>query len=71
MGVHQYLPNGNVLIVAPGEGRALERSPSGELVMEFNNVPAKGPKFNDHVENGVWLPDGYFAALPACERRTQ
>jgi hypothetical protein len=71
MGVHQYLPNGNVLIVAPGEGRAFERSPSGELVVEFNNVPTKGSKFNDHVENGVWLPDGYFAALPACERRTQ
>jgi hypothetical protein len=70
MGAHQYLPNGNLLIVAPGEGRAFERSPSGALVMEFNNIPAQGSEFNDHVENGVWLPEGYFTALPACERRT-
>ena len=67
MGLHQYLPNGNVFIVSPGEGRAFERSPAGELVMEFNNVAAPGSKFNDHVENGVWLPDGFFRALPACK----
>jgi len=70
MGVHQYLPNGNVLIVSPGEGRAIERSPAGDLVMEFNNVPTQGSEFNDHVENGVWLPDGYFPTLPACGRRS-
>ena len=70
MGVHQYLPNGNVLIVAPGEGRAIERSPAGDLVMEFNNIPTQGSEFNDHVENGVWLPDGYFPTLPACSRRS-
>jgi hypothetical protein len=66
MGQHQYLPNGNVFIVAPGEGRAFERSGDGELVMEFNNVPAAHSKFNDHVENGAWLPDGYFTSMPAC-----
>ena len=37
----------------------------------FINVPTEGSEFNDHVENGVWLPEGYFTALPACERRTQ
>jgi hypothetical protein len=66
MGQHQYLPNGNVLIVAPGEGRVIERSATGELVMEFNNLPAEGSAFNDHVENGIWLPDDFFEALPAC-----
>lgn len=70
MGVHQYLPDGNVLIVVPGEGRALERSPAGRKVMEFNNVPTPGSRFNDHIENGVWLPDGYFTALPTCGGRT-
>jgi hypothetical protein len=67
MGQHQHLPNGNVLIVSPGEGRVLERSPEGRLVMEFNNVAKPGSKFNDHVENGVWLPDNYFTALPSCK----
>jgi hypothetical protein len=67
MGQHQHLPNGNVLIVSPGEGRVIERSPEGRLVMEFNNVPVPGSKFNDHVENGVWLPDNYFKTLPSCK----
>jgi hypothetical protein len=66
MGLHQYLPNGNVLIVSPGEGRVIERSPAGELVMEFNNMPEEGSPFNDHVENGVWLPGDFFETLPAC-----
>jgi hypothetical protein len=66
MGQHQHLPNGNVLIVSPGEGRALERSPEGGLVMEFNNLPAAGSRFNDHVENGAWLPGDYFETLPSC-----
>jgi hypothetical protein len=70
MGAHQYLPNGNVLIVSPGEGRAIERSRAGDMVMEFNNIPTQGSEFNDHVENGVWLPDGYFPTLPACGRRS-
>lgn len=67
MGVHQYLPNGNVFIVSPGEGRAFERSPTGELVMEFNNVAAPGSRFNDHIENGVWLPADFFTELPNCK----
>lgn len=66
MGRHQYLPNGNVLIVAPGEGRVIERSATGELVIEFNNLPAEGSAFNDHVENGIWLPGDFFEALPSC-----
>jgi hypothetical protein len=66
MGQHQHLPNGNVLIVSPGEGRAIERSPDGALVMEFNNVPSPNARFNDHVENGVWLTDDYFKTMPSC-----
>jgi hypothetical protein len=44
----------------------LQISPGGELVMEFNNVATDRPPLNDHVENAVWLPDGYFSAVPTC-----
>jgi phage tail protein X len=66
MGTHQYLPNGNVLIAAPGEGRVLELSPTGGLVMEFNNLPEAGSRFNDHVENAIWLEADYFETSPKC-----
>jgi hypothetical protein len=68
MGQHQYLPNGDVLVAAPGEGRVLQISTGGELVMEFNNVASERPPLNDHVENAVWLPEGYFSAVPTCRR---
>lgn len=66
MGVHQYLPNGNVFIVVPDEGRALEVTARGDYVMEYNNVSSRAAAYNEHVENGVWLPPDYFATLPRC-----
>jgi hypothetical protein len=66
MGKHQYLPNGNVLIIVPGEGRAIVADPGGDLVLEFNNVSAPGADTNEHIANGVWLPPGYFDQEPAC-----
>lgn len=66
MGKHQYLPSGNVLVVVPGEGRVLEVTAGGSKVMEFNNVAAGAPAWNDHVENGMWFPQDYFATLPEC-----
>lgn len=65
MGKHQYLPNGNVLIVVPDEGRVLEATSDGDLVMEFDNL-SKSPAYNEHVENGGWLPAGYFSVAPSC-----
>ena len=64
MGTHQYLPNGNVLIVVPQEGRIIEVSETGEVVFEFNNVVSE--EFNGHVENGAWVPDDFFETLPNC-----
>jgi hypothetical protein len=66
MGAHQYQPNGNVLITVPGEGRVLLVSPHGDPIMEFNNVSSQSPEQNEHVENGVWLPPGYFTETPEC-----
>ena len=66
MGKHQYLPNGNLLIVIPGEGRVLEVSAHGDKVMEFNNIASGSPENNVHVENGHWLPADYFDTQPAC-----
>jgi hypothetical protein len=66
MGSHQYLPNGNVFIVVPGEGRALELTKDGHKVLEFNNVFRAKPSYNAHVANGMWLDKGYFQKLPAC-----
>jgi Arylsulfotransferase (ASST) len=69
MGKHQYLPNGNVLIVVPAEGRVLEVSPSGGKVMEFNNISTHAPDYNEHVENGVWIPSDYFDGMPNCSNQ--
>ncbi len=66
MGKHQYLPNGNVLITVPAEGRVLESDPGGDKVMEFNNLVPGLAKLNAHVQNGIWLPADYFNAAPGC-----
>jgi Arylsulfotransferase (ASST) len=66
MGTHQSLPNGNVLVVVPGEGRIFEATNTGQYVMEFNNSVEELPGYNAHVENAAWLPPGYFATGPTC-----
>jgi arylsulfotransferase ASST len=66
MGSHQYLPNGNVLITVPGEGRVLLVSERGDLIMEFNNVSSQSAGQNEHVENAAWFPPGYFGSTPKC-----
>jgi hypothetical protein len=66
MGLHQYLPNGNVLIVVPAEGRVLVVSSTGQKVLEYNNITTDKVDYNGHVENGLWLPLGYFQDFPEC-----
>ena len=66
MGVHQYLPNGNIRLVVPGEGRVLEVTAQGEVVLEFNNLVGDRPQLNGHVANAMWLPTEYFDPLPVC-----
>jgi hypothetical protein len=69
MGRHQYLPNGNVLIAVPGEGRVIEVSSHGRMVMEFNNRSRAGSDYNEHIDNALWMPADYFAAVPNCPKR--
>jgi hypothetical protein len=64
------MPNGNLLIVVPDEGRVLEVTASGSIVMEFNNLSSRFAAYNEHVENGVWLPPGYFQTVPDCSTTT-
>lgn len=66
MGKHQYLPNGNVLIIVPEEGRALEVTRSGKKVMEFDNLSTNSLEYNEHIENGMWVPRDYFQTFPHC-----
>jgi hypothetical protein len=68
MGKHQYLPNGNILIVVPGEGRVLEVTANGEMVMEFNNLSSDSAEFNEIVNNGYWLQADYFQTFPDCPK---
>jgi hypothetical protein len=64
MGKHQYLPNGTLLLVSTGEGRALVLSKNGTKLFEFNNIVSA--KHNAQVENGLWLPEDYFDIFPSC-----
>ncbi len=64
MGKHQYLPDGNLLLVSPGEGRVLVLAKSGQKLLEFNNIATEA--LNGHVENGLWLPTDYFDTFPSC-----
>lgn len=68
MGKHQYLPNGNILVTVPGEGRIIEVTDKGMKVLEFNNVATEFVNHNYQVENGIWLPEDYFKQLPRCSK---
>jgi Arylsulfotransferase (ASST) len=67
-GRHQYLSNGNVLIVVPEEGRVVELTSDGRKVLEFNNISPAGEEYNEDVENALWLEPGYLAQIPACRK---
>jgi hypothetical protein len=68
MGKHQYLPNGNVIIVVPEEGRILEVTNEGKKVMEFNNISSTSSKYNEHVFNIMWVGTDYFRTIPQCSK---
>lgn len=65
-GKHQQLPNGNVLIVVPEQGRVVEVTADGRKVLEFNNISPHGEAYNEDVENAMWLEPGYLDAMPTC-----
>lgn len=61
MGKHQWLNNGNLLISESTYGRALEISPQGETVWEFNNLVDTG--WVAVLEEVERLPQSYDAAF--------
>ncbi|MGH8185339.1 MAG: hypothetical protein ACREUC_02150, partial [Steroidobacteraceae bacterium] len=58
-----------VLIAVPNEGRVIEVSSHGRMVMEFNNLSRAEPDYNEHIDNALWLAADYFAAVPNCPNR--
>jgi Arylsulfotransferase (ASST) len=66
MGKHQRLPNGNWLIASPTEGRVLEVTAAGKMVREWNNILDQN--YNSVITYAEFLPEGYFATLPACAK---
>ena len=65
-GKHQYLPNGNLLIVVPGEGRVVQVTADGNKVFEHNNISNIGIQYNEHISNAQWLDKNFFNSLPSC-----
>ena len=70
-GRHQYLPNGNVLIVVPQEGRVLVLSRKGNKLLEFNNAIQDLDRINAHVSDGMWVPENFFDKIPECTGNNQ
>jgi len=66
-GKHQLLPNGNRLVTIPEQGQALEISPAGNVVLEFNNTVPNKPRLNDDLVNAKWLSADFFDAVPSCK----
>lgn len=65
-GKHQLLPNGNRLVTIPEQGQAIEVTPEGKVVVEFNNITSETSDFNEDMVNAKWVPQDFFAVLPAC-----
>lgn len=55
MGVHQRLPNGNILVTASGEGRVLEYTPTGRLAWRYDNRVSDS--LNRRVYMAMVLPE--------------
>ena len=58
-GMHQVLPNGNILITSPHQGRIIEVDSKGDTVFEFlNTYDDKEMLILSEVR---WLPEDYFS----------
>jgi hypothetical protein len=64
LGMHQYLPDGSLLLLSAEEGRSVVLGQNGNKLFEFNNVISED--YNGYVQNAVWLPEDYFESLPSC-----
>jgi hypothetical protein len=66
MGKHQWLPNGNLMLVESTRGRVLEVDPEGRLVWEFVNVLGNG--LAGAVSEGTRLSANFTADFFAGRR---
>ena len=66
MGKHQWLPNGNLLLVESTVGRVLEVDRNGRMVWEFINVI--GEKLAGAVSEGTRLPEKFSVDFFASRR---
>lgn len=64
MGKHQHLPNGNWLITPTIQGRAIEATPEGRIVREYNNI--LNGDYNALVLYAEHLEPDYLAKVPTC-----
>ncbi len=58
-GKHQILPNGNILISSPEQGRVFEINQFGEISFEFLNQYDENQSLI--ISQGIWLPEDYFS----------
>ena len=66
LGEHQVLPNGDVLITSPDQGRIFEVAPDKSVTFDFRNRFAEGePPLS--VSESRFLPLDYFRDLPTCD----
>jgi len=63
MGKHEYLEDGTLQVVVPFEGRALEFSRDGELLLEINNLFSD--EHNAFVADYTLLAPDFFDTEPA------
>lgn len=65
-GKQQRLPNGNILVTIPEQGQVFEFTPDAKVAVEFNNLSAAGPEYNEDIANAKWLPEDFFDTFPSC-----
>lgn len=64
MGQQERLPNGNWLVTAPMEGRAIELTPEGDLAREISNILDE--THNSIITTAIHVPEDFFETLPSC-----
>jgi len=64
-GMHEFLPNGNILITEPKGGRAFEVNGDSQIVWEYQNIYDE--QNNAMMNKATWVADDFFEReLPDC-----
>ncbi|MGH8488396.1 MAG: hypothetical protein ACREXS_05895, partial [Gammaproteobacteria bacterium] len=57
-GVHEILPNGNILITEPQGGHAFEVNGDSQIVWEYQNIYDQ--QNNAVINKATWVADNFF-----------